>query len=105
MGYRSYYTLTVHSDNKDEIIKQLREENEEAADAFGDDGCPEDETKWYESDEDMKAFSLKHPGVLFEMSRGGEERDDNSITYYKDGKMQCCGATITYDEFDESKLT
>lgn len=104
MGYRSYYSLTVHSEREKEIIAQLREENEEANDCLDEEGGMAEETKWYESDEEMKAFSLKHPGVLFEMYREGEDNDDLSKTYYKDGKMQQSGAIITYDEFDESKL-
>lgn len=104
MGYRSYYTLTVHSENEADLIKQLREENDEARYAFDDEGVPQDELTWYDSDDDMKSFSLKHPGVLFEMFRKGEENEDMSYTYYKDGKQHHCPAIITYDDFDETKL-
>lgn len=104
MGYRSYYTLTIEPDEDGAIMEQLREENEEARYAFDDTGTAQDETSWYESDEEMKAFSLKHPDVLFTMFREGEEWDDRSYTYYKNGKMQCCGMTCTFEEFDELKF-
>jgi hypothetical protein len=104
MGYSSYYDLKVHSDRSTEIIAQLREENEDANDAFDETGNANDEIKWYDSDEEIKAFSLKHPGVLFELDRQGEDRDDNSVTYFKDGKMAVIVPVITWPKFDESNL-
>ena len=34
----------------------------------------------------------------------GEDDGDLSNTYFKNGKFQLCGAVITYDDYDESKL-
>ena len=104
MGYLSFYTLTVHSKKSKKIIAQLRAENKEANYSICETGFGHDWNTWYECDEDMKKFSLKHKDVLFEMHREGEGSLDLSKTYYKNGKMQECGAVITYEDFDETKL-
>lgn len=104
MGYKTFHNLKVHNDKSEEIIAELKKENEDANYALSDNGYGENWTKWYECDDEMKAFSLKYPSVLFEMHTEGEENGNLCTTYYKDGKMQECPAIITYDEFDQTKL-
>ena len=67
-------------------------------------GLFDDTVKWYEHDEDMKAYSKLHPLVLFKLSGVGEEQPDLWIKYFRNGLVQLENAVITYGEFDESKL-
>ena len=107
MGYRSCYNLNTDREDINEevnIISELIDCCEDARYAIDVEGDCQEECKWYDSDEDMKAFSLKYPDVLFTMKRRGEESEDMCTTYYKNGKMQEEFANITYDDFDEAKL-
>lgn len=96
MGYYTKYTL----DYDTSVVK------ESAADISGyhvhlleDEGC-----KWYQHEEDMKAFSLRYPNERFELSGVGEEDGDYWKKYFKNGKMQLTRGVITYDDFDAAKL-
>ncbi len=62
------------------------------------------ETKWYEHEEHMKAISKEYPDVIFQLNGEGEESGDVWIKYFVNGKMQKAAAKITFDEFDEKKL-
>lgn len=109
MGYRINFTLNILDNTEVQIdetavIAQLRSECTRAAWALEEDGSSRVETTWDTIDEDLKAFSLKHPTLIFEMYRMGDSDDDRVYTYYKNGKMQECPATITFDDYDESKL-
>ncbi len=103
MGYTTYYKLGVENgtqEQADALLEELCESDEDIAWAFGDSGT----TGWDSMDDDMKAFSLKHPGVVIWVRWDGDETDDMGYAYYKDGKMQSCPVQISYDEYDESKL-
>jgi len=100
MGYYTTFNLKAPV----ELIQQFREECEYAAHCLNEDGSSGESGKWYEHEDDMRAFSLEHPGVLFEMTGEGEENEDMWRKYFKDGKMQRCEARITFDDFDENKL-
>lgn len=109
MGYRNAFTLSILDKNEVQIdetavIDQLRSECKPAAWALDENGSPRVDTTWDTMDEDLKAFSLKHPTLIFEMYRMGDSDEDRVYTYYKNGKMQECPATITFDDYDESKL-
>ncbi len=64
----------------------------------------EEECKWYEHEEDMRAYSKKHPNILFKLSGDGEENGDLWHEYYKGGKMQRCKVVIVYPEYNEGLL-
>ena len=64
----------------------------------------DEEVKWYNYEEQMKAYSKMYPELLFIINGQGEEHDDLFNAYFKDGKVQKCSAIITFDEYDESKL-
>ena len=53
--------------------------------------------KWYDHDDDLIALSKKFPDVTFVLYGEGEERDDNWITYYKNGDYEYCNGRIVYD--------
>lgn len=110
MGYRTWYNLSLQSKNvvdkpanSLEIIAQLREECEEAHYALDDQGNGQMETSW-DAIDDLPAFSLKHPDVIFAIDYTGDDSEDFGFLYVMNGKSQDCPAIITYDEFDESKL-
>lgn len=103
MGYCTNYRLIV-SEKEEPLIEELRNECEWAKYALDEIGETTDACKWYEHEEDLKVFSLKHPDTLFQLEGEGEESDDIWIKYFKNGKIQKCYANITFDEYDESKL-
>lgn len=61
-------------------------------------------SKWYEWDDDLRAFSRDNPTLFITVIGEGEEAGDLWRAYLKAGKMQLCPATITYEPYDESKL-
>lgn len=87
-----------------EIIKELREEYQDAAYALTEKGGSANDTKWYDHEQHMRDFTKKYPTILFELSGEGEESGDLWKEYYKNGKMQRCKAELTYPPFDEKKL-
>ena len=62
------------------------------------------DVKWYYSDEEMIELSKQFPETVFYLYGVGEESGDLWYAYYKNGKSQFCPATITYEQYDESKL-
>lgn len=106
MGYYTYHSIEVQNlngtTNTEEDWEQLISDDSEYAN-WGT-NVFEEAMKWYESDNDMKEFSKKHPNLLFILHGEGENNDDIWITYYRNGKAQHCPAIITFDAFDESKL-
>jgi nicotinic acid mononucleotide adenylyltransferase len=64
----------------------------------------EDSCKWYEHDQHMRHVSLANKGTIFILEGEGEDPGDLWKKYYLDGKCQVAKASITFDEFDESKL-
>lgn len=54
--------------------------------------------KWYDHDEDMLALSKAFPNIVFVLTGEGEDRDDNWISYYKNGQIEVCHGRIVYDE-------
>ena len=107
MGYYTAFTLSIENkgnfDLKD-LVKKLKEDCEHAQSAFDDDGNDSDDIKWYEHVEDLCAFSLKHPEVVFKLHGEGEETGDLWDKYFQNGKYQLCLAEIIYPPFDPSKL-
>lgn len=102
MGYYSHYNLSI-LEGEDELIEKFREENEEAAFAFDEDGVSQDSTKWYDSDEDLIEFSKKHPEALFLLDSQGEEGEQSKL-YVKNGKSQECPGEVIFAPFDPNKL-
>jgi hypothetical protein len=106
MGYYTRYNLSVDAPNYNdmEIIEQFRKENEYAAHALEEDGSCADECKWYDHEKELKAFSKKHPNLVFTLKGEGEESGDMWYKYFKGGKMQRAKAIITYEDYDPAKL-
>lgn len=101
MGYRTYYTVTDLDGNdlSEELSMFLHETEDYAEDYSGD-----NETSWYEYEEDLKSFSLESPGRVIVCHGIGENNGDIWDLYVKDGKTQRCEAEIIIPPYDESKL-
>ena len=112
MGYYTSYSLKLKEHVKEEdkpvdldyIMYQLRKENDCASYAFDENGETLQECKWYESTNDLKAFSKRYPTVLFELKGEGEESGDIWTEYFLNGKSQRCKVIMTYEKFDENKM-
>ncbi len=103
MGYITSYRLQVIEGDPD-LIRQFVDECENANYAIDADGNAQESCKWYKSEEDMKAFSKKHPEALFRLDGEGEDSDDLWQQYWRNGKCQNIPAEITYAPFDETKM-
>jgi len=103
MGYYTEHKLSVTA-GSEQLIEVFRDECEEASYALKSDGGSCNWAKWPRHEEDLRAFSKMHPGVIFTLSGKGEESSDIWIEYYGNGLIQKCKAIITFDEFDKDKL-
>lgn len=63
------------------------------------------EIKWYDSIDDLLKVSKAVPEALIQVDGEGEESGDIWRSYYRGGKMQKANVEITYEDFDETKLT
>lgn len=86
------------------IIERFRDQYDEAAYSIDGSGGSQDESKWYDHQEDLKAFSQKYPQHLFILKGKGEESGDIWMKYFLNGKVQVANAVITFEEFNEAKL-
>lgn len=123
MGYYTWYSFsTKNNKNKIGDIIEYMKEKEKVNDWFfpfayaldrfvhiedcNDFELEADDThKWYDHDEEMLELSKQFPETVFCLYGDGEGSEDMWYTYYKNGKMQYCGARIEFDEYDEAKLT
>ena len=103
MGYVTRHELVIQNGSND-LIEELREFSDEAVYAIDNNGDTEDSTKWYDHQDDLKAFSSMHPKVIFKLIGEGEESGDLWHEYYMDGKMQLCKAVISYPNFNSDLL-
>lgn len=104
MGYYTRYTLSTIGKNSLPITSYLNEE--ELVEFYMDEsGETIEPTKWYDHSNDIKRLSKKFPDTIFKLEGVGEESGDIWIKYFKNGKRQICEAKITFDEYDENKLT
>jgi hypothetical protein len=116
MGYNTLYSLKCDflvggqiAQLKDvaplsEVIRQLREESEDAHAALDVDGSSEESIKWYEHEEVLRNFSALNPGVLFTLHGEGEENDDIWNKYFLNGKLQVAKASVQIAPFDAKQL-
>lgn len=102
MGYYTFFNLDAYenysyvtTEREEEISTVLSEIVDIAFNNFG--GLSYDSLKWYDHDDDMLKLSKMFPDVTFVLYGEGEERDDNWVTYYKNGDSEFCGAQIVYD--------
>lgn len=114
MGQRAYYSLFLMKPDKDhrigdekseKIIGELINENQNAADAIGLDGLTTGEDlSWPEMEQEMKAFSKKHPEIRFNVYEEGSSFDGKCNYYFVNGKMQECWGETVFPKYSRSKL-
>lgn len=125
MGYYTNYDIQVldikgEGYNAYDIAKYMQEQNEKSdkfyAFSYGleevlEEISPEEnnydlclasdeETKWYDHEEEMTELSEKFPDILFKLHGEGEDNGDLWNKYFMNGKMQYCKAQIVYPPFD-----
>lgn len=112
MGYYTCFSLEVMTADNSvahpeaaAIIAKLRETNENANYALGEEGEMEMDAKWYDYTDELREFSKLYPDALLVLYGDGENSDDFWYSYFRNGKVQYTPARIEYDEFDPSKLT
>jgi hypothetical protein len=100
MGYQTNYELIVDNDIAADVEAAILEVS-----GYQFDCGSLYNAKWYDHDEDMREVSKQFPDRVITLYGNGEDADDQWYAYFKNGKMQWCPAIITYDPFDESKLS
>lgn len=108
MGYNTSFSLELHDCDADQtslIIRGFRNFSHNAAYALDEEGTEQNTCKWYRYKAELTRFSLNYPEVLFLLAGEGEENGDMWKLYVKGGKSFEARATITYPEYDASKLT
>lgn len=111
MGYYTDYDLNISPHGRDVIPEdEIAELEREIAliDVFESGNATDGyycNAKWYDHDDDMMRLSGRFPDILFSLHGDGENQEDMWETYYLNGRMQYCGAEITYPPFDESRLS
>jgi hypothetical protein len=103
MGYYTRYELLIRKGNSD-LISEFLKENEYAEYALNEDGSSNETCTWYDHEDELKEFSLKHPETIFELRGEGENSGDIWILYVKNGKSQIYKAKIVFDDFNENML-
>lgn len=100
MGYYTRHELTILGDVNYTIDHEI-----EISKLAEYSNCFDDEIKWYGCENDMKKYSKKHPELTFLIEGEGEDTGDVWKAYFKNGKMFKTKATMTFESYDESKLT
>lgn len=117
MGYQTNYTLTLNlliggkkaflADDSPLrlIIERLRKENAEAGYSLTPSGSASgNDSRWYEHEKDLRAYSSQHPGILFTLHGEGKDSGDIWNKYFLDGKCQVAKPEIRIPEFDPKQL-
>jgi hypothetical protein len=113
MGYYTSFSLTIHEGTADledvrlALYRVMAEEvshNEYLFVNEGDQIVTGDSIKWYDHDEDCAEMSKNFPDAVFKLHGEGEDGGDLWDSYYKNGKMHICRATMTYPPYDPAKL-
>ena len=105
MGYYTAHWLDVRHKDEKKIIGEFRKSCEDAEYALTEDGNTNNETSWWDSEDDLKEFSKKYPRVLFIMSGNGSDAGgDFWKLYVKNGKSFMAHGEITYPKYSPKKL-
>lgn len=99
MGYYTYYTLQVELQDKNVTPDQFEFLSKDpiAGDIRACDlmnGGNGEDMNWYSADEDMIAYSKKHPAFVFILDGEGEDRGDMWRAFYSGGKYYVWTAPV-----------
>jgi hypothetical protein len=100
MGYYTRHKLSIVSGDDN-----FTDYEQEIADSIDYSHPFEDSIKWYDCEKDMRAYSKKHPNVVFCVDGEGEESGDIWKAYFQNGKMFRTKAVLQFEQFSTDKLT
>ena len=117
MGYYTYFTVDVIGFDGEPVdnatlIKMGNDLNKISGEYFTsvydvdtiNDLVSYESYKWYDHTEDMLALSRLYPNYRFDLYGEGEERDDNWIEHYKNGRYIHRNGHIAYDAWNPNML-
>ena len=101
MGYFTNHKLNIVTGN-DNVTNYEKEISELAQ----YDDCFNTSIRWYNCENDIKKYSLKHPDTVFEIIGSGQDIEDLWKAYFKNGKMEKIKAVIEiyFEDFNEINL-
>lgn len=100
MGYYTSHKLSIISGNDG-----FTDYEQEITDSTDYSSLFDESIKWYDCEKDMKAYSKKHPNVVFCIDGKGEESGDIWRAYFKNGKTFRTKAVLVFEEFSIRKLS
>lgn len=108
MGYYTEFTIEEVT-GPEEIVRQFVTEVASGivkVESYGDElkRLLEDESKWYDHEDDMKIISKSYPNIIITLRGVGEEQPDLWVKHFCNGQMQKSQAVITYPPVDPSKF-
>jgi hypothetical protein len=105
MGYQTAHTLSVKHKDEIAIIAEFRKACTDAEYCLTEIGNTNNESSWWNSEDDLKEFSKKYPKVLFIMTGNGSDAGgDYWKLYVKNGKSFKADGEITYPKYNPKKL-
>lgn len=119
MGYYTYYSVEVldykgEPADRNTLVKMGKDLNKITdgyfcnVDNYGDYGIDDilgwESIKWYDYENDMLALSRLYPTYRFNLYGYGEERDDNWIEHFKNGRCVHRDGYIQYEPWDPKVL-
>ena len=94
MGYYSSYSITVLDTNGHEAGRSIGEFEDATEEARRD--C---ERTWYGWVSEMTSLSALHPGLVFHVSRHGEDSEDIEDAWFFQGRVRIVRAVVSHGEF------
>lgn len=94
MGYYSDFEVYV-SECDDSTKEKIFKEISNISRLEYDTNCLTGNEKWYDCIENCKEISSKYPNAIIKVIRFGEDRDDQTVCYFKDYKSACYKIPIT----------
>lgn len=107
MGYDNNFLLYFHGGNSEER-KQVMEEIEKESGYTLTDKDDEEahlyESHWYDYERDITKVAKKHPDIIIEVWREGEERGDGEGTRFKKDERESVKLKYVWPEFKNIRV-
>lgn len=99
-------TAKINEKPIDDLIARFRKESDDASYLLNDDGSSEESGNGYSIESDLVRFSKQYPLALFRLDGEYEMGlgENPSRAFIQDGKIQRCQSTLTFEEYDPSKM-
>lgn len=99
MAYQTYYRLSLEPLDEAKLAEVI--EAEEMLDIFDCEGNATDWYKWYEYRKDMIDVSRRYPDLTFCLVGEGEDRDDDWMMYFQNGRFKYFQPEIRWPRFED----